>query len=106
MFPMRKETIVLEQSITCPDQVFVCIPRTNFLERLSIRFLNQPTHHRVRLDKLGSFVFQMCDGSHDVRQIESRVREYFGREAAPIRERLITFLIIIEANDWINWKGP
>jgi hypothetical protein len=106
MFPIRKEKITVEQSQTSPDLVFVCIPRTNFLERLSIRFLNQPSHHRVKLDKLGSFVFQMCNGSHNVQQIEYSVREYFGSEAAPIRERLIAFLTILEANDWINWKGP
>lgn len=106
MIPKRKEAIGLKASTEETDIVFVQIPRTNFLERLSIKYFKQPDHHKVKLDKLGSYVIQLCDGSLSVEVIEDKLKERFGSEAAPIRERLLAFLKILEANDWIEWKGP
>jgi hypothetical protein len=47
----------------------------------------------------------MCDGSTSVQVIEEKIKNRFGLEAAPFRERLIAFLKISEANDWIEWRG-
>lgn len=104
MKPKLKPKITLKV-LTKDNALYeVLIPRTNWLERFSIRFLGQPTHHRVRLDYLGSFVLQYCTGEYAVEQIEVMLADQFGKQAEPIRERLVAFLTIIEANDWIDWN--
>ena len=106
MVPVRKANILLEKSVVESEAWVVRIPRTNLLERFSIRFLNQPTHHCVQLDRLGSFVMQLCDGSNMVQEMEAQIETHFGKEATPIRERLLAFLYMLEANDWIAWREP
>ncbi|WP_240876192.1 PqqD family protein [Shimazuella soli] len=106
MIPKKKEKISFRFSTEESGILYVQIPRTNLLERLSIKYLGQPAHHEVKLDELGSFVIQLCDGSYPVHVIEDRITEHFGCKAAPIRERLIAFLSILEANDWIEWREP
>ncbi len=103
MKPMLKPKITLEPTKEDELLYHVLIPRTNWLERLSIRYLKQPTHHRIQLDYLGSFVLQHCTGEYLVEQIELLLEKQFGEEAKPTRERLIMFLSIVEANDWIEW---
>jgi hypothetical protein len=105
MCPIRKKAVILKPSTEEAGILFVQIPRTNFLERLSIKYLQQPAYHQVKLDKLGSYVIQLCNGSFSVEEMEDKLAERFGSEAAPIRERLLMFLKILETNEWIEWKG-
>jgi hypothetical protein len=106
MIPVLKESITLRQNQDNKEIYQVCVPRTNLLERFSIKFLKQPTHHSIRLDQLGSFVIGMCDGQHPVEELEKKVADAFGQCASPVRERLLTFLSILEANGWIEWREP
>ncbi|RAL26359.1 PqqD family protein [Thermoflavimicrobium daqui] len=100
--PVLKELYQLE-SID-EETVQVVIPRTSFIERLSVRFLKQPSHIRVRLDRLGSFVIGCCDGKHRVEEIQEKLIDHFGEEAEPVLPRLVQFLQIMEVNGWITWK--
>jgi hypothetical protein len=102
--PVLKPAYTLEPLAGEKDLLQVVIPRTNLLERFSIRFLKQPTHIRVRLDRLGSFVIVLCDGTHTVEEIGEKVAKHFGAEAEPVLPRLVKFLEIVEANGWIDWK--
>jgi hypothetical protein len=103
MSPVLKPKLTLESLAGDSSLYQVLIPRTNLLERFSIRYLKQPTHHRVRLDQFGSFVLCHCTGEYAVEQIENLMATEFGITAEPIRERLVTFLSIVEANGWIQW---
>lgn len=97
--PIRKANLMLEQD---GDVCVVCLPRTTLLEKLAIKWFHQPTHRRVRLDRLGSFVMRLCDGTHSVSEIAQRVEAQFGAKAAPVLDRLLAFFTILEANDWIE----
>ena len=48
--------------------------------------------HRVRLDDIGSFVWQQCDGRNRVRDIAAAMHEHFGERVQPVEERLVLFL--------------
>ena len=63
MKPILKEHYRLEPSPDEDTQLILVVPRTGWLERLSIRWLGQPEAIRVQLDELGSFVLSRCDGS-------------------------------------------
>lgn len=105
MTPRLRETVHLEAT-DHPDTLTLVVPRTGWLERLSVRYLNQPAAIRVALDPLGSFVLARCDGRYTVAEIAAALRERFGDEAEPLLPRLATFLEIVEANGWLTWTEP
>jgi hypothetical protein len=59
---------------------------------------------RVRLDEVGSFTWNACDGTTTVAEIAGSLREAFGDRIEPANERLGTFLVSLERNGLIRWK--
>lgn len=102
--PFLKPAYLLEPIPGEEGLMQVVIPRTNPIERFSVRFLKQPAFIRVRLDELGSFVLSLCDGQTTVSEMEEKVGEKFGEKAEPVLPRLVKFLEILEANGLIGWK--
>ncbi|MBA4602755.1 PqqD family protein [Thermoactinomyces mirandus] len=104
LLPSLKPCLTVEQVEGEKKAVYIVIPRTSWIERFSVRFLKQPPVNKVRLDQIGSFVIQLCDGKHTVGEIMRKVELEFGEKAEPTLPRLAKFLEIIEANGWIEWK--
>ncbi len=103
LVPSLNPHLTLEQD-GGKDTVIVVIPRTSWIERLSVRFLKQPPVNKVKLDQIGSFVIRLCDGKHTVGEIMEKVELQFGEMADPVLPRLAKFLEIIETNGWMKWK--
>ena len=80
------------------------VQRTNFVERLTIRFLKQPAFRRIKLDKFGKFVIEQMKYHKDVHKISEEMIEHFGEEAEPALPRLVKFLEILEVHEWIIWE--
>ncbi|MGG1574287.1 PqqD family protein [Fictibacillus sp. NRS-1165] len=85
-------------------KVYLMIPRTNPIERFSIRFLKQPSFLSVKLDALGAFVAARIDGTNKIEEIAAGLESTFGEEAAPVVPRLAKFIEMLEINDWIIWE--
>ncbi|MFM1651123.1 PqqD family protein [Brevibacillus sp. B_LB10_24] len=100
MSPILRGGLRLE---TNGDSHTLIVPRTSWLERLSVRFLNQPAFFRIQLDDLGSWVIRHCNGSHTVKEIAELVSKKFADKAEPVVPRLIIFLKMVEGNGWIRW---
>ncbi len=60
----------------------------------------------IRLDDIGSAVWQACDGETSVGEIAERLRERFGERVEPARDRLGTFLRQMEHTHMIRMKEP
>lgn len=65
--------------------------------------LNRP-YIRIKLDRIGSFVWQLCDGRATVREIARRAQAEFGEEIEPVYERLGEFMKQLDRNRFIRWK--
>ncbi|SFD55575.1 Coenzyme PQQ synthesis protein D (PqqD) [Bacillus sp. OV194] len=102
MIPQFKQGIHTETRKD--DKVYLMIPRTNPIERLSIRFLKQPSFFPVKLDALGTFVAAQIDGTKKIEDIAAGLERAFGEEAAPVVPRLAKFIEMLEMNDWIIWR--
>ncbi len=63
-------------------------------------------HNHVKLDEVGSLVWQLCDGEHTVRQIATLIGERFGEDFDPEHVRLAVFLQTMKARGWLAWKDP
>ena len=66
--PLRNELIEVERSDG--GEIRLVIPRREswWVNALS-RVFYVPKTHRISLDEIGSFVWELCDGKHNVRQI-------------------------------------
>lgn len=60
--------------------------------------------YKVRLDELGSFIWEQCDGVQTVRDLASNLREKFGEKVEPLYDRLASFLQSLEKNQFIFYK--
>jgi len=69
------------------------VPR--FRQGLLARFL-QPRlknpYIRVTLDRLGTFVWERCDGTKTIGEIADEMKVCFGEDAKDAEQRIITFL--------------
>jgi hypothetical protein len=84
-------------------------PDTSTMRVLS-RLFGMPPYKRVALDELGTFVIELCDGGHSVREISEEFAERFRlnrREAEvsttafvrTLARRSIIALVIDESNE-------
>ena len=60
---------------------------------------------RLKLDKVGTLTWELCDGRHSVFTIGERLRKSFGEEVDPVYDRLELFLKHMKRRDLISWRG-
>ena len=52
----------------------------------------QNPFYRIRLDEVGTLVWQCCDGQTKLAEIVTRMRQRFGAQVEPVEERLFQFI--------------
>ena len=103
MVPLLESRVTLECESSL-DIGFLIIQRNNFVERLTIRFLNQRAYRKIKLDKFGRFAVEQMEDRKTVQEISEAMIEHFGEEAEPALPRLVKFLEILEVHEWIIWE--
>ena len=73
----------------------VTLLRPKFSNKLFKKYLlprmKQP-NYKIYLDKFGSYVWTLCDGSTTIGKIGERLQEEFGREVEPVYDRLALYI--------------
>jgi hypothetical protein len=67
------------------------------------KILGIAPNYRVKLDRYGSWVWQLCDGKTTVRDLGLSLKEKFGPDIEPLYPRLIEFLKHLEKNGLISY---
>ena len=62
-------------------------------------------HYKVKLDDIGSFIWELCDSRKNVEEIGKRLKEKFGDRVEPLYERLGAFFQNLEKNKFITYKN-
>jgi len=75
-----------------------------FFHKHILSRLKRP-YYRVKLDEIGSFFWDSCDGMRTVKDIAGRMKHHFGDKVDPVYERLTLFLQNLEKNKFIRLKG-
>lgn len=101
MVPLLEKRVTMVQESS--EATFLVIQRTNFVERITIRFFKQPSVRKIKLDKFGTYAIKQMEFQSNVNQISEAMSEHFGEEAEPVLPRLMKFLEILEVHDWIIW---
>ncbi|MBZ0154495.1 MAG: PqqD family protein [Planctomycetes bacterium] len=87
--------------------VVLLVPRFEgrWLTRLLGRFVRRP-NIRIRLDALGSFVWQQCDGTATVTTIAARAAVQFGDEPEVMLHRTGAFLAKLDGERVVTMQQP
>ncbi len=74
------------------QQVVLLIPRArNPVLKFFVSILNSKPHFRLKLDEVGSFVWQQVDGQRTIGDICQALEAHFKERVAPADERTIEF---------------
>ncbi len=74
-----------------------------FLAKHIIPRLKNP-YYRIRLDDVGSFIWEQCNGIQTVKEIADSLSEKFGDKVEPVYDRLALFLQSLERNRFILYR--
>jgi len=75
-----------------------------FLAKYILPRMKSP-HFKIKLDEIGSFFWENCDGIRTVREIGEMHRERFGEKVEPLFDRISQFLQSLEKNGLIYLQG-
>ncbi len=59
--------------------------------------------YRMKLDEIGSFVWEQCNGLKNVQEIGSKLHNKFGEKVDPVYDRLSLFFKSLEKSKSITW---
>ncbi len=62
-------------------------------------------YYRIKLDSVGSFLWEKCDGKTTVRELGQKLKHQFGDDVKPIYDRMALFLQSLEKNRFIFYRG-
>jgi hypothetical protein len=89
-----------------PDTHFVIIKKPKFsnplLKKYLLPKLKKP-EYSVKLDKIGTFVWQHIDGKRNFGEIAKLMREELGESAEPIEDRLGQFINSLRRYEFITF---
>ena len=75
-----------------------------FLKKNVLPRLKNPCY-KIRLDPVGTFIWELCDGSLSVKKLAKSLKDEFGDKVEPLYDRLALFLHSLEKNHFIFYKG-
>ncbi len=62
-------------------------------------------NYKIKLDDIGSFTWDLCDGRNNVEDIGNKLKEKFGDKVEPLYDRLRIFFQNLEKNKFITFKN-
>ena len=86
------------------ENIVLLLPKFNNKFLKSLIPSSKPKHISVKLDELGSQVWNTIDGEKKVQKIISELSEKLGDKIHPAEERIIKFLSQLFANKFIQFK--
>lgn len=87
------------------DVVTVHMVHRGFYATIAQKFFHRPRVSHIKLDALGSFVFQRIDGVRTIGELALLVKDEFGEKAEPLYDRLVQYMQILRNNGFIYFLG-
>ena len=96
----EKNTWSVEENV-----VTVHMVHRGFYATIAQKIFHRPRVSHIKLDDLGSFVFQHIDGVRTIGQLALLVKEEFGEKAEPLYDRLVQYMQILRNNGFVYFQG-
>lgn len=77
--------------------------KNTFLARHLLPRMKSP-HFKIKLDEIGSFFWENCDGIKNVKEISEIHHKKFAEKVEPLYDRISLFLQNLEKNGFIYMK--
>lgn len=71
---------------------------------LAQKIFKKPETTKIHLDEMGSFVWQIIDGSRSIFELGADVKGHFGDKSEPLYERLAQYFRMLSDYGFIRWK--
>lgn len=78
--------------------------KSSFMKKYLLPRMKRP-NFKIKLDKIGSFIWDLCDGKRTVEEMAKLLKEKFGEEVEPLYDRMSLFLQHLERNAFIEYKN-
>lgn len=75
-----------------------------FLQKHVLSKLKRP-YYKIKLDEIGSYFWEYCDGTRTVNDIAAGLANHFGERIEPLYDRIALFIQSLEKNKFIRMKG-
>lgn len=72
-------------------------------DKLAQRFFKKPEVTKIKLEKIGSFIWNCIDGKRSIYEISWLVKEEFGEEAEPLYDRLVPYFRMLRDKGYVTW---
>lgn len=85
--------------------IYLVFKHDKLIERFAAWLTNKPTIRDIKLDNLGTKVWQLIDGKNDIFKIGQLLQQEFGESCEPVYERLIVYIRYLNRRGWIKFKS-
>lgn len=101
MYPLSGHSAVCDEA----GLIRIEVPKfRNVLGKALCALLRLSGTYVVKLDEIGSFIYQRCDGKTSVRRIIAESENHFGERIDPCIQRVSKFITSLERNGLISIK--
>lgn len=90
------------------EEEFCVLLKPKFTHPLLVKHLLprlKKPYFKIKLDEIGSFIWNLCDGKNTVKEIGNLLRERFGERVEPLYERIGLFFQNLEKNKFITFRN-
>ena len=84
--------------------VYLIFHHDKAIEKFLRRLVKKPAVSDIKLDDLGTFVWQSIDGKKNVYEIGKDLKKKFGNRCEPVYDRLIMYLRYLSKKGWIAFE--
>ncbi len=87
------------------DEV-VCLIFTHdkIIEKIAQKLFKRPSVTDIKLDEIGTFIWQLIDDNRNIYDIGECLLERYGKSCEPVHERLIMYLRYLNRMGWIKFR--
>ena len=85
-------------------RVYLIFNHDKIIERIVQKLFNKPKVTDIRLDKIGTYVWQLIDDNRNIYEIGECLIERFGKDCEPVYDRLIMYLRYLNKKGWIRFR--
>lgn len=78
--------------------------RHPFITKHILPHLKRP-YYKIKLDAVGSFIWELCDGKLSVKEIAQSLKHHFKDEVEPLYDRMALFFQSLEKHRFMFYKG-
>lgn len=86
-------------------KVTIHMVHRGFYAAIAQKFFHTPRVSHIDLDAMGGFIFRQIDGRRTVADIAQLVKAEFGKDAEPLYDRLVKYMMILRNNGFIYYTG-